>query len=119
MLFRSFIFAFYPELLLIPAAQIDPASSSGAYLQGYDGSIHLLSVLGLCARIAIGFYLLASALARFDHARLSLAEVLLRMGLALAVIASVPAIYITGLVITALYLVFHIRKNPVVRTMVS
>ena len=107
-----FIFAFYPELLLISAAQIDPASSSGAYLPGYDGNIHLLSIIGLCARVAIGFYLLASALARFDRARLSFAETLFRMALALAVIASLPVIYITGLAITALYLIFHIRSNP-------
>ncbi|MBL4597590.1 MAG: TRAP transporter fused permease subunit [Rhizobiaceae bacterium] len=106
-----FIFAFYPELLLIPAAQMDPASSSGAFLPGYDGSIHLLSLLALCARVAITFYLVASALAQFDYSRLSIFETLLRLVLALCVISTVPEIYISGLVVSALYLAFHIRRH--------
>ena len=37
-----YIFAFYPELLLIQEAQLDPNSKTGAFLPGYDGEVHWL-----------------------------------------------------------------------------
>lgn len=64
------IFAFYPELLLIEAAQLNPASGSSQYLTGYDGQIHILPLLWVCVRVSITIYLLASALAAFDRKKL-------------------------------------------------
>jgi TRAP transporter 4TM/12TM fusion protein len=62
-----FVFAMYPELLLIEQAQRDPSVTSGlAYLPGYDGTVETGALLLLLARLGLALYLLASALARFD-----------------------------------------------------
>ncbi len=106
-----FIFAFYPELLLIKAAQIDPASGGNAYLAGYDGTIHIWSLLALCARLVLGLYLLASALARFDHARISKAEVAVRLLLAALVMATGMGVYAPAIAFSLALLVWHSRKK--------
>lgn len=105
-----FVFAFYPELLLIPAAQIDPTASDGAFLPGYDGTIHLPALLWLIARLVVSLYLLSSALARFDRAALSSSHVLLRLALAVTVMAGPWSIHLTGLAITAALLLFPTGK---------
>ena len=65
-----FIFAFYPELLLIDQAILDPTSPGGAnYLPGYDGDIHLGALGLLLARLVLALYLVSSALAGFDKKR--------------------------------------------------
>ena len=61
-----FIFAFYPELLVISAAQIDPNSPTGDYLPGYDGKVYFMSLIWLLARLSLFLYLISSCLARFD-----------------------------------------------------
>jgi TRAP-type uncharacterized transport system fused permease subunit len=64
-----FVFAMYPELLLIEAAILDPSSSPSAaeYLPGYDGQTHLAQLGWLIVKLIVALYLLASALAGFDH----------------------------------------------------
>ena len=89
-----FVFAFYPELLLIEAAQIDPTSelANPKFLAGYDGSIHWDSLLWLCARIAFGLYLLASVLANFDRTSIGLIEGGVRLLAALLSVTSEPSL---------------------------
>ena len=53
-----FVFAFYPELLLIEPAVKDPTSGSGGYLPGYDGQVHIAALLFLIARLVLALYLL-------------------------------------------------------------
>ena len=67
-----FVFAMYPELLLIEQAQLDPTATGAtvAYLPGYDGTIDGLTLVGLLARLFLALYLLASALARYDASAL-------------------------------------------------
>ncbi len=105
-----FVFAFYPELLLIPAAQIDPNSPDGGYLPGYDGQVYLGPILWLLARLSVALYLLSSALARFDHAGLSRAEAGFRLGLAVLVMVGAPAIHLSGLALAGLLLIVHRRR---------
>ena len=63
-----FIFAFYPELLLITDAILDPQATGGnAYLPGYDGSSMIGSLMLLLARLVFALYLLSSALSVFDR----------------------------------------------------
>lgn len=85
-----FVFAFYPELLLIKAAQLDPASAGGGFLPGYDGEARLWPLAWLCARLALSLYLLASALARFDAAPLSKGAAAVRLSVAALVMAGPP-----------------------------
>ena len=82
-----FVFAMYPEILLIEAAVLDPTAlpSAAQYLPGYDGQLHLMPLVWLLVRLALALYLLASALAGFDRKGLSGLEILLRLGLALLI----------------------------------
>ena len=80
-----FVFAFYPELLLIEQAQFAPSidgslSDKKTYLPGYDGTVQLEALGWLVLRLVVALYLVASALSRFDAARLSMYEVALRPG---------------------------------------
>ncbi|MEC7765003.1 MAG: TRAP transporter fused permease subunit [Pseudomonadota bacterium] len=98
-----FIFAFYPELLLIQPAVLDPTPGNVglSFLDGYDGNIHPVSLAWLLVRLSFAIYLLASALAWFDIRRLAGWEVALRLALAVAVIMAIPAVHLAGIVIGA------------------
>lgn len=107
-----FVFAFYPELLLIDAAKLDPTAPLGAavFLPGYGPGVDWAGLALLLPRLVIGLYLIASALTRYDQCRLAGWEIVLRLGLAVMVLLRDPAWFGAGLVITALYLVWHIYQ---------
>ncbi|MEZ5661254.1 MAG: TRAP transporter large permease subunit [Burkholderiaceae bacterium] len=105
-----FVFAFYPELLLIPEAQFDPTGTGSKYLPGYDGEIHWAPLLWVCMRIALALYLRASVLARFDFRKLGSAELALRIVLAIAVLWKMPLVYGPGIVLSLVLLVWHARR---------
>lgn len=106
-----FVFAFYPEILLIEAAQIAPGSAGAAYLPGYDGTVHILPLGWLLLRLALALYLLGSVLAGFDFSKLNATEILARLILSLLVLSSKPEIHLTALIAIAGLLVWHIRKS--------
>lgn len=100
-----FVFAMYPELLLIEQAVQNPGSGGG-FLPGYDGEVHAGWVLFLILRLMLALYLVSSALAAFDHKGLSVLEVMLRLAVAVLVmfkpvevygVAMVAAVGIIGL----------------------
>jgi TRAP transporter 4TM/12TM fusion protein len=94
-----YVFAFYPELLLIDSAVKDPASPTGAYLAGYDGGIHIGLITEVLARLVVALYLLASALSRFDFKRLPRWEVFARLGLALVIMHHDPMVFIPATIL--------------------
>ncbi|MEV8468962.1 TRAP transporter fused permease subunit [Fluviibacterium sp. DFM31] len=105
-----FIFAMYPELLIVDAAIIDPASSigdTGAYLSGYDGTLHVGALALLLLRVVFALFILASALARFDASRLAGWEVVLRLILAAAIMHMSPMVWGAAVLIAIGVLVFH------------
>ena len=108
-----FVFATYPELLLIEAAVVDPTSTGAtiAYLPGYDGTLALWPLLWLLARLVLALYLLASALARFDRAALPLWEIGLRLALALFVVSSDAAVYGPAIAAAALWIGWHVFRT--------
>ena len=61
-----FVFAFYPELLLVDQALIDPSSTAREPLPGYEDGIDYGALAWLLARLVLALYLVASALAAFD-----------------------------------------------------
>ena len=105
-----FIFALYPELLLIEDAVIDPSSGSDGtviFLPGYDGMIDWAGLMLILGRLILALYLVSSALARFDRRRLTPWEVVLRIALAVLVIVKTEAIYITASLAGIIILIAH------------
>ncbi len=109
-----FVFALYPEILLIEAAVIDPSSSVGSeirYLPGYTGEVNWGALVWLLLRLCLALYLLASALTRFDRAALPIWDVVLRLGLAFLVMTKEPAMYGAAAVAACLWLGLHFLRN--------
>ena len=106
-----FVFAFYPEFLLIDQALIDPASPNGAPLAGYENGVSWASFTWLIVRLVLALYLLASALARFDASPLSLAWVFARLLLAVLIMLRPETIHITAFVAAVAMLVWHHVKG--------
>ena len=107
-----FVFAFYPELLLIEQAQLAPSidgslSSEKIYLPGYDGTVQLEALAWLALRLVIALYLVASALSRFDAAPLPMYEVGLRLILAVLLLLKAPVVAGSALAAAAVYLLVH------------
>ncbi|MDC0196312.1 TRAP transporter fused permease subunit [Gammaproteobacteria bacterium] len=110
-----FVFAFYPELLLIEQAQLVPSSGEGGkkFLPGYDGSIDFLELAWLLVRILVSLYLVASALSRFDAARLSNISVGLRLVLAVLILFKLPLIATSAFAVALIYLAgHHLTSRP-------
>lgn len=92
-----FVFAFYPELLLIDQALIDPSSPNGALLPGYENGVQTGALLWLLARLTLALYLVASALAAYDFGPLSSTAIALRLGTAVAVLMRPEAIHLAAI----------------------
>lgn len=109
-----FVFAFYPEILLITAAKLSPDASAGAvaYLPGYGPGIDWLALLWLLLRLALALYLLASAAARFDFGRLSLSACAFRVVLALLLLSSHGWLEAVALPFGILFLLKSSRRAP-------
>lgn len=104
-----FVFAMYPELLLVEAAVIDPESNGAAieYLPGYDGQIYWVPLFWLLARLALALYLIASALAMFDRRQLALWDVLIRLVLAALVMTGAPLLHSIAIAVSLGWLALH------------
>lgn len=107
-----FVFAMYPELLLIEAAILNPASTGpdDRYLLGYDGQFYLGALLWLIARLIVALYLLASALAAYDAQAMRAWEIVTRLLLAAGVMMSLPMYHIPALAAAMALVVWHTLK---------
>lgn len=103
-----FVFAFYPELLLIDQALIDPTSPSNAPLPGYENGINFVGLAWLLVRLILSLYLVATALAQFDSKSLSLVEVFTRLVLALAILMKPEFIQFAAIIFSAGLLSWHL-----------
>ncbi|MEM7545885.1 MAG: TRAP transporter large permease subunit [Pseudomonadota bacterium] len=102
-----FIFAFYPEFLLIDQALIDPSSPNGAPLPGYENGVTFTQLLWLLTRLMVALYLVASALARFDARALPLPWVAIRLALAAMIMMRPETIHVAALLAAVAVLVWH------------
>jgi len=111
-----FVFAMYPELLLIEAAVLDPSAlpSAAQYLPGYDGERHYGELSWLLFRIVVALYLLASALAGFDRKALSFPEIGLRIALTVLILFKPIEIHAVALLLAFGLLSFHYVKNKTI-----
>jgi len=107
-----FVFAMYPELLLIEAAVQDPTvTGPGHFLPGYDGQVHWGSLSFLLARLVLSLYLIASALAQYDFAKLPLWEVILRLILSGIIMHGNPAVFGPAIVIGLVWITLQFMKS--------
>lgn len=107
-----FVFAFYPELLLIEQAQLAQSLEGGVsaektFLPGYDGTIDWQGLGWLLFRLVVALYLVASALTRFDVGALSVRGAVFRIALAVLIILKIQSIVVPALVVAICYLLFH------------
>ena len=109
-----FIFAMYPEILLISDAVIDPSTSSMAgtqYLQGYSGKLDIPALTWLLARLVLALYLISSALAQYDARPMSLMETCLRLILAVLILVKLPVIYASAIAGALALVLWHYLTN--------
>ncbi|MGH1371657.1 TRAP transporter fused permease subunit [Planktotalea sp.] len=113
-----FVFALYPEILLIEAAVIDPVKSASGvdvFLPGYDGTTNWPALMLVLCRIALALYLLSSSLAGFDHRKLAAWEILLRLGLAVLILSFSIPFQLVGVIGAMAILFWHAsteRRKP-------
>ncbi|MEM7240907.1 MAG: TRAP transporter fused permease subunit [Pseudomonadota bacterium] len=103
-----FVFAMYPEILLIEDAFIDPTvTGTKAYLPGYDGTVSVPALALVLGRLFFALILLASALAAFDRRRLATWEWVARLIAAGFVMAKSPLIFGPAIVVGIALLAWH------------
>ncbi len=102
-----FVFAFYPEILLIEQALIDPSSPSGAPLSGYENGVQFSALMWLLTRLVLALYLIASALAAYDAKALSPIEIALRLVAAATVLMRPELVQFTAIAFALALLAWH------------
>lgn len=102
-----FIFAFYPEILLVDQALIDPSSPSNAPLPGYENGVQVGALLWLMARLALALYLIASALAGHDAGPLNFMWIAVRLAIAVCVLMRPEMVQFAAIVAAAGILAWH------------
>ncbi|HCA13689.1 MAG TPA: C4-dicarboxylate ABC transporter, partial [Alphaproteobacteria bacterium] len=105
-----FIFAMYPEILLISDAVLDATAGAAAgaqYLPGYDGNLDVPALAWVIARLVLALYLISSALAQYDARPLNPIETAARVGLAALVMFKLPVIYSAAIVAAVVLIAWH------------
>ena len=109
-----FVFAFYPELLLIDDAMIDAAASASGqitYLAGYDGTVDTGALVLVLARLVLALYLLSSALSGFDRDKLHPAEIAVRLTLAILLMTKHEMLYLGAAIGGVTLVVLHVMRK--------
>ncbi|PTX54633.1 TRAP transporter 4TM/12TM fusion protein [Litoreibacter ponti] len=107
-----FVFAWYPELLLIPeAVTITDESGRRVLMDGYSGEPDYGSLILLLCRLVAALYLLASALASYDQAALSGWVSSLRILAAVLILWKSPLVIMAGGALACLLLLSHLLRN--------
>ena len=105
-----FIFALYPELLLIDAAVLNPnyeAGNSSLYLSGYDGSLDVAALGLICLKLVVSLYLISSILAGYDARALKIQDIMIRLVLAILVLLSYQLISLVAFILALAVIIFH------------
>lgn len=105
-----FVFAWYPEFLLIEeAVTIVGDDGQRQLISGYYSTPDWGHLSLLLARLFFALYLLASALTRFDQARMSTLEALLRLTSALLILWKSTIVVAVGFVAAIAMVLWHYK----------
>ncbi|MFZ5965364.1 TRAP transporter permease [Thalassococcus sp. BH17M4-6] len=111
-----FVFAWYPELLLIEeAVTITSDTGRRVLIEGYTGQTDWTALSLLGARLVLALYLIASALAFHDLGPLRRVSVALRLLAAVLVLWKTALLMWLGLILAALLILGHVilvRARP-------
>lgn len=109
-----FVFAWYPELLLIEeAVTITDDTGRRALIEGYTGQTDWPSLAALLGRLVFALYLVASALARFDRGPIGRPEMALRLLVAVLILWKTAPVMWVGLCAGALIVIAHTLRQRV------
>ncbi len=112
-----FVFAWYPELLLIEeAVTITNDAGQRVLMDGYSGRVEYIHLLKLCLRLAFSLYLLASALTRFDSSNMAKWEIVLRLVAAILILWKTDVGMWTGIALGVSLIILHRFSNRNLRT---
>jgi len=101
-----FVFAIYPELLLIDKAVMDP-NVPGTFLAGYDGTLQFQVLGPLIVRIILALYFVSSALAGYDARALTKIEIALRLAVAALILFKPIEVYAPAILAWLAIMVVH------------
>ncbi|WP_316013167.1 TRAP transporter fused permease subunit [Roseobacter sp. HKCCA0434] len=106
-----FVFAWYPELLLIAeAVTITDENGAKILIEGYSGEVEYGKLALLSARLLFALYLVASALARYDFGPIPSWERACRLALALMIMWKAAPVMWVGIVGAVVLLGFHMMQ---------
>ncbi len=107
-----FVFAWYPELLLIDEARVI-ADETGrrTFIEGYSAGIDVPSLCWLLARLVLVLYLVASSFARYDQTALRSWEIALRLLAAILILWKGAAIMWIGLLLALFLIGLHVVRS--------
>jgi TRAP transporter 4TM/12TM fusion protein len=103
-----FVFAWYPELLLIEeAVTITNDAGQRVLIEGYSDETDWGQLTLLLGRLALVLYLMASALTRFDKSAISTPELVLRLVCCVLILWKSAIVVSVGVAIATLVLAWH------------
>lgn len=103
-----FVFAWYPELLLIEeAVTITNDSGQRVLIDGYSGTPDWGQLSALLGRLGLVLYLLASALTRFDKEAISTPEMILRLFCGVLILWKSTLVVMVGIALAVVVLTWH------------
>lgn len=107
-----FVFAWYPELLLIEeAVTITNDAGQRVLIEGYSDETDWGQLTLLLGRLALVLYLMASALTRFDKSAISTPELVLRLVCCVLILWKSAIVVSVGVAIATLVLAWHYFSN--------
>lgn len=111
-----FVFAFYPELLLINDAFLAD-TTTGSYIAMRPNGFEWDTFASIMVRVILAIYVLSTAFSRFDACRLTRREVFFRIILAPLSLLAMPVVYLPATAVLIAVLIIHrVKARTILRS---